>query len=80
MIDNLIINIMQQMQIPGLTIAIIVDGESAYAGGFGARNLEKNLPMTENTLYGIGVIAAVNTAQKLYLLKVSNNCWNKSSA
>ncbi|MFX1355665.1 MAG: serine hydrolase domain-containing protein [Promethearchaeota archaeon] len=62
MIENLIINIMKQMQIPGLTIAIIQDGELVYSGGFGARNLEINLPMTENTLFGIGSITKSFTA------------------
>jgi len=62
MIENLIINIMKQMQIPGLTIAIIQEGELVYSGGFGARNLETNLPMTENTLFGIGSIAKSFTA------------------
>lgn len=47
---------MKQMRIPGLTIAIIQEGELAYSGGFGARNLERNLPMTENSLFGIGSI------------------------
>lgn len=62
MIENLIINIMKQMQIPGLTIAIIQDGELVYSGGFGARNLEINLPMTEKTLFGIGSITKSFTA------------------
>ncbi len=32
------------------------EGETIYSGGFGARNVEENLPATPDTLYGIGSV------------------------
>ena len=41
---------------PGLSISVVKNGETIYAEGFGSRDLEKNLPATPDTLYGIGSI------------------------
>ena len=54
MIESTIINVMKMGKIPGLSVGIIEEGETEYANGFGARNLEENLPMTADTLFGIG--------------------------
>ncbi len=62
MIDRLIINLMGETKIPGLAIGIVKDGEPFYTKGFGARNLEKNLPFTPDTLFGIGSISKSFTA------------------
>lgn len=53
MIENLIGDYMRKLKVLGLSVGIILNGKSIYAGGFGARNLEHNLPMTEDTLFGI---------------------------
>jgi len=45
---------MSKYRIPGFSIAIMRDDKILYAEGFGARNVELNLPATPNTLYGIG--------------------------
>ena len=45
---------MKEMHIPGMSVSIVKSGSVIYTRGFGARNLEKNLPATRNTLYGIG--------------------------
>lgn len=47
---------MSKYKIPGFSIAIIKDDKLVYAEGFGARNVELNLPATPNTLYGVGSI------------------------
>jgi len=54
--------LMMRERIPGLSIALVKDGEIIYAKGFGARNRENNIPATENTLYGIGSCAKSFTA------------------
>ena len=51
--DRLIAEEMAKMKIGGLSYAILKDGEIAYKQGFGARNLDKNLPADENTIYNI---------------------------
>ena len=53
MVENMIGGLMRQLKIPGLSIGIVINGKPTYAQGFGARNLENNLPMTHDTLFGI---------------------------
>lgn len=53
-IEKISPDLMEKSRIPGLSIAVVRDGEVVYARGFGARNVEQNLPATPDTLYGIG--------------------------
>ena len=39
---------------PGTGIAIVYEGEILYTGGIGYRDINKDLPVTENTLFAIG--------------------------
>lgn len=41
-------------RVPGLAVAIVKDGEVIYQKGFGFRDREKKLPVTEDTLFAIG--------------------------
>lgn len=50
----MIAKLMAEMQVPGLSVAMVKDDRVIYARGFGARNLKDNLPTTPDTLYGIG--------------------------
>lgn len=52
--EGLVSKLMQESRIPGLSIAVVRDDKVVYQNGFGARNKEKNLAATPNTLYGIG--------------------------
>ncbi|UCH57391.1 MAG: serine hydrolase [Candidatus Bathyarchaeota archaeon] len=45
---------MREAKTPGLSIAIVVEGDVVYAEGFGARDPARGLPATPDTLYGIG--------------------------
>jgi CubicO group peptidase (beta-lactamase class C family) len=45
---------MLQSHVPGLSLAVVMDGKVVYARGFGARRLKDNIPATPNTLYGVG--------------------------
>jgi len=47
---------MRKAKMPGFALAIIKDGETIYAEGFGARDPKQNLPATPDTLFGIGSI------------------------
>jgi len=53
-IDEVIEDAMTEWQIPGLAIAVIKDGEILLAKGYGFRDMERQLPTTENTLFAIG--------------------------
>lgn len=54
--DDLISGALKSWQVPGLAVAVIADGKVVWAKGFGQRNIEKNLPMTPDTLMPIGSI------------------------
>ena len=62
---------MRKFKVPGLAISILHNGKSIFEKGFGARNLEDNLPMTPNSLIGIGSISKSFTA--LLILKLREN-------
>jgi len=47
---------MERARMPGFSIAVVRDGETIYADGFGLRDTQKDLPATPDTLYGIGSI------------------------
>ena len=47
---------MEEARMPGFSIAVVHDGETIYAEGFGLRDTQKILPATPDTLYGIGSI------------------------
>jgi CubicO group peptidase (beta-lactamase class C family) len=53
-IDEVIQNAMTEWQIPGLAIAVIRDGEILLSQGYGYRDVERQLPVSENTLFAIG--------------------------
>ncbi len=44
----------KQLHIPGVSMLIIKDGKVVYMKGLGYRDLEKKLPVTPSTLFGIG--------------------------
>ena len=45
---------MAEVHAPGVSVALLKEGKVVYAKGFGARDVERNLPATPRTLYGIG--------------------------
>lgn len=45
---------MSAWQVPGLAVGVVRDGEVVMARGFGHRDLEKRLPVTEHTTMAIG--------------------------
>lgn len=52
--DAQVDKIREAWQVPGIAIAIVKGGEIIYAKGFGYRDLDKKLPVSENTLFPIG--------------------------
>lgn len=44
----------QDYQVPGLAVGVVVDGHVVYAKGFGVRDLEEKLPVTPQTLFATG--------------------------
>lgn len=47
-------NLMKKFKVPGFSISIVNRDGIIYSEGFGYRDLERSLPATPNTLYGLG--------------------------
>ncbi|MGZ7065877.1 MAG: serine hydrolase domain-containing protein, partial [Candidatus Aminicenantales bacterium] len=52
--DDVVIQGLAKINVPGAAIAVVKDNEVIFAKGFGFRDLEKKLPMTADTLLAIG--------------------------
>jgi len=55
-LDSHVPEMMREAGLPGFSIAVVKDGKTVHAEGFGARDPQKNLPATPDTLYGIGSV------------------------
>ena len=53
-IDSIVNDALDVFNVPGVAIGIVVDGKVVLSKGYGYRNLDQNLPTTENTLFAIG--------------------------
>ncbi|HJQ23790.1 MAG TPA: serine hydrolase [Blastocatellia bacterium] len=52
--DEAALDAMKKFDVPGMAIAIVKDREVIYAKGLGYRDVEKQLPVTADTLFAIG--------------------------
>ncbi len=52
--DPLIVQALEDYQVPGLSIGIVADGQLVFAKGYGLRDPENELPATSDTIYSIG--------------------------
>lgn len=52
--DDVVTDAMKKFEVPGMAIAIVKNKEVIYAKGFGLRDVEKQLPVTADTLFAIG--------------------------
>lgn len=53
-LDALINDGLKKFDVPGMSIAVVKGKEIIYAKGFGYRDVEKQLPVTPDTLFAIG--------------------------
>jgi CubicO group peptidase (beta-lactamase class C family) len=60
--------VMAEWKVPGLAISVVKDGQVIYARGFGYRDLDKKLPVTPHTVFGIGSCSKAFTATSLGIL------------
>ena len=68
-IDKYIKAEMKKEQVPGLTYAIIKDGEIITSGAYGVANVELNAPISMHSLFSIGSIGKIFTATAIMLLQ-----------
>lgn len=58
----------ERNRVPGLSVAVVEDGEIVWAEGFGWADVEKEIPATADTVYPLGEISELCTAAGLSLL------------
>ena len=68
-LDTFALRILKELDAPGVTIAVVEKNKVIYTGGFGFRDQEKKLPVTENTLFAIGSCTKAFTAALLGMLE-----------
>lgn len=77
-VDAVLEAAMAHQHLPGLSVAIAVDGRIIYARGYGYRNVPKRLPANRHTVYNIAsttkqfVAAAIMRLQQQGLLNVND--------
>ncbi|MFC2164995.1 serine hydrolase [Acidobacteriota bacterium] len=59
---------MKRWEVPGIGVGIVKDGKVIFAEGFGLRNVEKNLPVTTDTMFAIGSASKAFTTMDLGIL------------
>jgi CubicO group peptidase (beta-lactamase class C family) len=64
-LDEFVNQTMKDWKVPGLALAVIQDGKVTLLKGYGYRDLEKQLPVTPNTLFAIGSITKSFTVTTL---------------
>ncbi len=68
MIDDYILKIMAQNQIPGLSVAVVQQGEPVWIKGYGLANVEHFVAATEHTVYEIASIGKTFTSTLIMML------------
>ncbi len=53
-LDQFVASALESWNVPGLSLAVVKDGRVVLTKGYGLRNVEKNLPVTSDTLFAIG--------------------------
>jgi CubicO group peptidase (beta-lactamase class C family) len=53
-LDSYVARVLKTFDVPGLSIAIVRDGKTVLAKGYGVRKFGASTPVDENTLFGIG--------------------------
>ncbi len=66
--ENYLANVMAENKIPGVSVTVVKDNEVVYAKGFGYRNIEKSLPVTPDTIFGIASVTKSFTAMAIMQL------------
>lgn len=67
-LDKYIEQVLKEFQVPGVSVAVIKDGETLLTKGYGTKELGKNDPVDENTLFGIASNSKAFTATALAIL------------
>jgi serine beta-lactamase-like protein LACTB, mitochondrial len=61
-IKSAVAKFMAIYKVPGVSVAVVLDGKFAWSAGFGKADLENSVPATSQTLYRLGSISKPITA------------------
>jgi len=76
-LDSYVARVLKTFEVPGLSIAIVKDGKTVLAKGYGVRKLGASTPVDENTLFGIGSnTKAFTTAALASLVDAGKISWD----
>ena len=67
-VENVVSRFMEASKAPGISAAVVQNGEFVWSGGFGMADLESSVPATSQTLYRIGSISKPITATAAMVL------------
>lgn len=67
-IDEYVITKLQEWNVPGISIAVVKDGDVILSKGYGSRNINKKLNVTNNTLFAIGSASKAFTSMAAGIL------------
>jgi CubicO group peptidase (beta-lactamase class C family) len=67
-LDDYVAGVMKEWHVPGLALGVVKDGKVLLVKGYGMRDVEKKLPVTERTLFAIGSISKSFTVVGLGML------------
>lgn len=67
-LDDYITAAMEAWQVPGLAIAIVHDGRTAYERGYGVRDVTTGEPVDQHTLFAVGSTSKAFTSAALGIL------------
>ncbi|MBP8614180.1 MAG: beta-lactamase family protein [Firmicutes bacterium] len=66
--EDYVCKLMEKTRAPGVAVGISVDGSMEYFKGFGLSDVEKNQPITEDTVFGLASLTKSFTALCINLL------------
>lgn len=61
-VDSIVIGKMSEYDIPGLSVGIVRNGTIVYIRGYGKRNIKRNDPVTESTIFHTASVSKIFTA------------------
>ena len=67
-IDELVNKTLKTFNVPGISVGVVKDGKIVHAKGYGVRSLNTNMPVDENTLFGIASNSKAFTCTAIAIL------------
>ena len=61
LLESFIEDAYEKLGVPGVAVTVVENGKTVFAKGFGTREYEKDLPITEKTLFQIGSVSKMFT-------------------